>query len=122
MPAGTEMQVPGEPASAHELQLVVQAVEQQMFCAQNPELHWPAVVQAVPLESLPQLPAAQVLGDAQSALALQVVLQALAMVLQPYGSQSEDVTGLQVPAPSQLRAGVKVEPPQVAGAQVVLGP
>jgi hypothetical protein len=29
---------------------------------------------------------------------------------------------LQVPAPSQLRAGVKVEPAQVAGAQVVLAP
>jgi hypothetical protein len=32
------------------------------------------------------------------------------------------VTGLQFPAPSQLRAGVKVEPAQVAGAQVVVVP
>src|ERR1700689_2224660 len=104
------MQVPSEPASAQELQLVVQAVEQQTFCAQSPELHWPAVVHAVPFASFPQLPAAQLLGDAQSALVLQVVLQALVVALQPYGSQSDDVTGLQVPAPSQLRVGVKVEP------------
>jgi hypothetical protein len=119
VPAGTEVHVPGEPVSAHELQLVVQAVEQQTFCAQKPELHWPAVVQTVPFESLPQLPPAQVLGEAQSVLLPQVVLQALVAALQPYGSQSEDVTGLQVPAPSQLRAGVKVEPAHPAGAQVV---
>jgi hypothetical protein len=82
VPAGMETHVPGEPASAQELQLVVQALEQQTFCAQNPELHWAVVVQAVPFESFPQLAAAQVLGAAQSVLMPQVVLQALVAVLQ----------------------------------------
>ena len=80
------------------------------------------MLQAVPFDSLPQLVPAQLFGEAQSALVLQVVRQAPAVVSQPYGSQSEEVTVLHDPAPSQLRVGVNVEPAQVAGAQVVLAP
>jgi predicted nucleic acid-binding protein len=61
----------------------------------------------------------QVLGDAQSVVAVQVVLQTLLVVSHAYGLHSEEVTALQTPVPSQVRAGVKVDPAQFWAAQTV---
>ena len=58
-------------------------------------------------------------GEAQSDVLAHVVLQTLLVVSQPYGSQSEVVTVLQEPAPSQVRGGVSVEPVQLPATQTV---
>jgi hypothetical protein len=117
-PAGTGEQVPAVPLSAHDMQVPVQAVLQQTPWAQNPDPQEADVVHAAPGGSLPQLPALHTLGETQSLLAVQVDLQA---PFEPHiqGSQGEVVTVLQVPAPSQLRAGVSVDPVQEAAAQLV---
>jgi hypothetical protein len=119
-PAGTAEQVPSLPASAHELQAPVQAVEQQTPCAQTPCWHSLPEAQAEPSGFCPQLPPMHWFGDAQSASVMQgVVLQTLVAVSQAYGSQRFWVTVLQTPAPSQVRAGVWVEPVQASGAHTV---
>jgi hypothetical protein len=68
------------------------------------------VVQAAPADKRPQLIVVvlQVLGEAQSAVVAQVVLQTggLAVVLQAKGAQGVVVTAWQFPAPSQVWAGV----------------
>jgi hypothetical protein len=74
-PAGTSVHVPAVPASAHDRQLPVQAVRQQAPCSQNPLAHSAAVVQAVPLPFLPQLPPLQTLGATQSASVAQLTRQ-----------------------------------------------
>lgn len=75
-------------------------------------------MQAAPGGSFPQLPLLQTFGDTQSALLVQVDLQA---PFEPHchGSHIVGVTVLQVPAPSQVRAGVRVDPVHVAAAQLV---
>jgi hypothetical protein len=83
------VQVPGVPASAHDWQLPVQVVWQQTPCAQWAELHSVSPPQAAPIGLRPQLLPLQVLGDAQSALVEQVVLQT--PVPQAYGAQLDDV-------------------------------
>jgi hypothetical protein len=109
--------VPIEPARLHDAHVPAHAVEQQTPCAQKFELHWAAVVQGWPTGSLPQLMLTQLFGDEQSALLAQgIVLQVGVVVLQTYGSQSELVTDRQMPAPSQVRCGVSVDPTQVPAA------
>ena len=54
----------------------VQAPLQQTPWAQMPELHSPLPAHAAPSGFRPQLPPLQTLGDAQSALVVQVVRQA----------------------------------------------
>ena len=76
-PAGTLLQVPSEPAIAHDMQSPVQAVWQQTPCAQKLELHSVSAPHAVPTAFLPQLVPLQTLGDRQSALLPQVVRQAV---------------------------------------------
>ena len=61
----------------------------------------------------------QVFGDAQSVVAAQLVLQMLFVVSHAYGAQSDALTVLQTPVPSQVRVGVKVEPLQLCAAQTV---
>jgi hypothetical protein len=80
VPAGAAAQVPSEPAIAHDRQVPAQVVEQQTFWAQIPELHSLPAAQVDPLGLLPQLVPTQVLGDAQSATTLHMVLQTLAAV------------------------------------------
>jgi hypothetical protein len=75
-PLGTFMQVPSVPVIAHDLQVPVQALAQQMLCSQKPELHSPAPPQAAPIGFRPQLPLLQTLGDAQSVAVVHVILQA----------------------------------------------
>jgi hypothetical protein len=74
-----------EAATAHELQVPAQEVEQQMLWAQIPELHSLPAAQLAPLGLLPQVPAGnvQVFGDAQSAVLAQVILQTLFVVSHP---------------------------------------
>jgi len=111
--------VPSEVASAHERQVPAHAVEQQTFCAQNPELHSLPAAQLEPTILLPQLIPVHTLGAAQSPATVQDVLHARAVVSQPYGSQSELVTVRHTPAPSQVRAGVSVEPVQLPAKHTV---
>ena len=94
-----------------------QAALQQKPWAQNPDVHSAAAAQDAPRAFLVQLPPLHEKGERQSALLLQVVLQA--PVPQTYGSQAEVVTVWQVPVPLQVRAGVSVEPVQLAATQVV---
>jgi hypothetical protein len=89
-PAGTLVQVPTVPVSAHDWQVPVHAALQQKPCAQNPDVHWPAVVQAAPAAFVVQLPPLQLKGETQSASAVQVVLHAA--VPQTYGEQGEVAT------------------------------
>jgi hypothetical protein len=80
-----------------------------------------SAVQAAPCESSPQLFVAvlQVFGDAQSAVAAQVVLQAFSVVSHANGVQSDALTVLQTPVPSQVRVGVNVDPEQLCAAQTI---
>jgi hypothetical protein len=117
VPAIAFAQVPA--AFAQVRQVPVQAVEQQVPWAQICELHSVPVVQVDPFGLLPQLVPTQTLGEAQSPAPPQIVLQILAVVSQPYGSQSDEVTVRQTPAPSHVRGGVSVEPTQVPATQVV---
>ncbi len=78
-PAGTIVQVPSVPASAHDTQLAVQAVAQQMPWAQMPLAHsMPYPLQLAPLGLKPHEPAVHTAGGAQSASAVQIELQTLA--------------------------------------------
>jgi hypothetical protein len=119
VPAATAEQLPAELAQLTHVPL--QVVEQQVLCWQRPELHSLPEAQVAPSGFWPQVPAGsvQVLGDAQSVVLAHVVLQTLFVVSQAYGSQSEVVTVLQEPAPSQVRAGVSVEPVQLPATQTV---
>ena len=73
-PAGTLVQTPALPLSAHDLQSPAQAVMQQVPCAQTPELQSPSAEQPAPIGFLPQLPFMQVLPVVQSALVVQLCL------------------------------------------------
>jgi hypothetical protein len=81
-PPVIEVQVPTVPDSAHELQVVLQALLQQTPCAQNPELHIAAAEQGDPIDSFPQVPTVwpdgmvQEAGEVQSVASVQLVLQA----------------------------------------------
>jgi len=117
------MQVPSEPAIAHDEQVVAQVVAQQTPCWQcaAEATHWLSAVQAAPCDRRPQLfvVVLQVFGDAQSVVAVQLVLQMFIVVSHAKGAQSDEVTVLQTPVPSQVRAGVNVEPAQLWAAQTV---
>jgi hypothetical protein len=96
------------------------AVLQQTPCAQNPDVHCVPIVQAAPFARLPQLLLAQVFGARQSADVEQVVRQlVLVVVSHRKGLHDDGVTGWQVPAPSQVRAGVNVDPVHAAATQGV---
>ena len=110
-------QAPSAPAIAHDRQVPVQAVAQQTPCSQNPVTHSAAAAQAMPVGFLPQAPLTQTFGATQSASPVQEILQAL--VPQEYAPHDWVVVGWQVPVPLQVRAGVKVEPVQLAATQAL---
>lgn len=101
------------------MQVPEQAVPQQTPCAQVFDWHSPPIWQTAPFGFSPQDPLMQVAGVAQSALLVQVDLQALTP--QVNGKQEPAMGVPQVPLPSQTAAGVKVVPGtvQVAPAQAV---
>jgi len=112
-------QVPALAGSAQDMHFAPQVVPQQTPWAQMPVPHSVPAAQTAPRDLSPHEPATQLAGEAQSALALQVDLQAA--VPQANGKQELDAGVAQAPAPSQLAAGVKVVPAagQLAGAQAV---
>jgi len=116
-PAAMFVQVPSVPASAHDLQVAVHAVAQQMFCAQIPLAQSPPAAHDAPLGRLVQTPPMQMLGDTQSVSTVQVVRQA--PVPQTNGSHIDVVAAWHVPVPLQARADVSVEPVQLAVAHCV---
>jgi len=84
---------------------------QQYPCAQKPESHSLAIVQAVPMGLSVQMLALQMLGDTQSVVAVaavQLERQAPVVALQVYFPQGVDVAGLQTPAPLHTRADAAV--------------
>jgi len=109
--------VPSVPASAHDLQVAVQVVAQQMFCAQMPLAQSPFAPQVLPLGRFTQTPMTQTLGDTQSVSTLQVLRHA--PVPHTNGSHIDVVAVWQVPVPLQVRPDVNVEPVQAAAAQLV---
>jgi hypothetical protein len=112
-------QVPALPASAHDWQVPVQALVQQTPCWQKLEAHSAAVVQAVPGVFSAQAPALQTYPAAQSADAVHDVLQTVALPQVKFPGQAPVVAGLQVPAPSQVCAEVRVDTEQTDGAHCV---
>jgi len=106
-PAGTALHVPALPVTAQDMQVPVQVVAQQTPCWQRFDEHSEAAAHVVPFGFSEQLPLLQAVGDTQSALVAQVVLQVLAVVSHVrLPGQFEVVTGLHVPAPSQVPGGV----------------
>ena len=111
--------MPSEVASAHDAQLPVHAVVQQTPCSQKFELHWLSAAHVAPTGSLPQLMLMQLLGATQSVAAVvQLVLHAVADA-HWYGSHSELVTVRHAPMPSQVRAGIRVDPVQLPATHCV---
>jgi len=120
-PASTGWQVPGFPATAHELQLPQVADAQQKPSVQLPLKHSVPATQAAPLAlRLVQTLDMQVKPVAQSASPAQVVRQAAA----PQANGAQLIGGCtQAPAPLQLPTGVSVDPLHEAVPQlVVVGP
>ncbi len=69
------MQVPSFLATAHDMQVPVQTVEQQTPCAQCIDMQSASAAQLAPGGLRPQLPLLQLLPTEQSASAVQTVLQ-----------------------------------------------
>jgi hypothetical protein len=111
-PAGTFVQAPALPATAHERHSPVQAVPQHTPCWQKPEAHSEPAVQVAAGGLRPQLELVQTLPAVQSALVPQVTRQA-PVVSQTYGEQGCDIPGVQCACPSQRPPCVRVEPMQV---------
>ena len=116
-PAAMGEQVPAVPVRAHDMQVPAQALLQQTPWAQNPDAQAVPAVQRAPGGSLPQLLLTQELGETQSVFFEQVVMQA--PVPHSNGSHMTVVAARQVPAPSQVRAWVSVEPVHDAAAPQV---
>src|SRR5262245_48866028 len=51
-PAGTFLQVPGDPMMLQAMQFPVQSVSQHTVSTQKPDMHWPPLLHAAPLASL----------------------------------------------------------------------
>ena len=78
LPAGTGVQLPALPVSAHDMQVDAQAVAQQIPCAQIPVAHSVPPAQAAPVDFSPHEPPVQTAGATQSAFEVHVALQAAA--------------------------------------------
>jgi hypothetical protein len=103
-PVGTLVQVPRAFGNAHDLQVPPQEVEQHTPCSQKPLRHSVPFMQTAPLGLRPHEPLMQTAGEAQSASAVHVPLQA--SVPQRYGKQEVAPGVTQAPAPSQLEIPV----------------
>jgi len=118
-PAAIGLQVPRLPTSAHDTQLALQAVAQQTPCAQSPLWQSAGPTQGAPGGRRPHELLMQTFGGAQSASLEQVDLH----IATPHLNGKQELAGgvRQVPAPSQVDAGVSVIPlaGQVAAPQGV---
>jgi hypothetical protein len=104
--AGTGWQAPAVPAPLQEAQVAQLAEEQQTPSTQLPLSHSPPVPQIWPRRFLPQAPPVQTFPGAQSPSTAHTAVQVVP--LQAKGAQLWVVAGLQMPAPSQVRANVAV--------------
>jgi hypothetical protein len=102
------------------MQVPVQALLQQTPWAQNPVVHSVPSAQTAPGGLRPQEPLLQTAGGAQSASAVQALLQTEEP--QRNGKHELEAGVTQAPAPSQVEPGVKVVPRQLAPLQGVLRP
>jgi hypothetical protein len=105
------------PGSAHDLQVAPQALPQHTPCSQNPDAHSGALVQLAPMPLSPQaLPvqsagATHWLGVAVGEQLVRHEAVAASQVKKP--GQAEVVEVWQIPAPSQVRGSVSIDPLQV---------
>jgi len=104
IPVGTSVQRPSDPATAHERHDPVQAVAQQIPCAQVAERHSALVEQEAPLGLRPQELAVQMFPVEHSAPVAQEAKHF--DPLQVYGAQVMASGAVQLPLASQLAAGV----------------
>jgi hypothetical protein len=118
VPAGMTLHVPALPESAHDWQVPVQAVAQQVDWLQFPEAQSTPAAHAEPLDFLPQTFALQVLGLKHSVF---IVHEARHAPAPPHrnGVQVDCVPGWQTPEPLHCGADVNVEPEQVVPPHVV---
>jgi hypothetical protein len=117
-PAGTLVQVPALPESAHDLHVPEQAIEQQTPCAQIPELHSTPSPQVAPSGFLPQLPITHVLGATQLRSMVHVVRHC-PLSPQVKGAHDWLAAPAQVPMPSQRPADCSEDPVHPACWQIV---
>lgn len=104
-------------AALHAWHVPVHAVLQHTPSAQNALAHSALAEQAAPTFLSPQTPAAQVVGEAQSAFVEQVVLHAAGP--QVYGAQALVEPATHLPAPSHVLLAVWVPPLHAPPAQTV---
>jgi hypothetical protein len=118
-PAAIGWHEPACPDTLQARQVPQLADEQQTPSTQFPLPHSPPVAQSWPSRLRPQEPLLQTFPGAQSESMAQTATQAVP--LQANGVQLWVAAGLQVPAPSQLRASEAVMPPvgQVGAAHCV---
>jgi len=118
-PAAIGLQVPRLPTSAHDMQLVLQAVVQQTPSAQSALWQSAGPAQGAPGGRRPHELLMQTFGDAQSASLAQVDLH----IATPHLNGKQELAGgvTHVPAPSHVDAGVSVIPlaGQLAAPQAV---
>jgi hypothetical protein len=108
-PAGTGEHVPSLPGSAHDWQVPVQAVMQQIPCSQNPDRQSAAAAQVPPGGFFPQLVLTQKFPVVQSVLAAHEFLH-VPPVPHRNGSHGCVVPATHLPAPSHSEASVSVDP------------
>ena len=108
-PAGVGWQEPAWPLMLQARQVPQLVDEQQTPSTQFPLSHSPPPWQSWPRRLRPHEPLLQTLPGAQSLSAAQTAMQVVP--LQAKGAQLWVVAGLQVPAPSQLRASEAVVVP-----------
>ena len=117
VPAGIDVHVPADPASAQLRHAPPQAWLQQTPSTQNPDAHSDACEQAPPFCFGPQLFFTQAIPGAQSAFVLHFVLQAPCE--HPKGEQSLRPGAWHMPIPSQVPAVFNRAPAQDGGTQTV---
>lgn len=103
-PAGTGVQVPALPVSAHDMHVDAQAVAQQIPCAQVFDTHSALVEHEAPLGLRPHELPAQAFPVEHSALVAQA--EKHFDPLQANGAQAMASGAAQLPLASQLAAGV----------------
>jgi hypothetical protein len=111
------VQAPALPGSAHDRQVPVHALAQQIPCSQKPDWHSTALPQVPPGGFLPQLPLMQLLGATQSASLAQMTRH-LPSVPQPNGAHDCPGVDKHTPAPSHRNADVSVEPVHAWGLHI----
>jgi hypothetical protein len=103
-PAGTSVQVPSVPASAHERQVPVQLELQHTPCWHKPEAHSVPALHVSPSGRFEHWPPLQTLGAAQSAL-VEHAVRHRPFVPQLYGAHAIAAGVWHTPAPLQVRGG-----------------